>query len=121
VTVLKPGAAFGIANRAARKPTIPKPVAPPFVYTYDVTTAKKVHKQSRGIVVVEAEDFDAVDHQDHRTWYLTTADHIPDVKPDPDPNHAKGACAAPVPRTTACTSASTASGPNPAPGSSSPA
>jgi hypothetical protein len=60
-------------------------------FTYDPSQAKKVHRQSDGIVVVEAEDFDAVDRQDHRTWYLTTTDTTPDVKPDPDPNHAGGA------------------------------
>lgn len=65
--------------------------APPFKSTYHVTKAKKVHKQSNGIVVVEAEEFDAVDRQDHRTWHLTTKDKAPDVKPDPDPSHAEGA------------------------------
>jgi hypothetical protein len=63
-----------------------------FEYTYDVTKAEIVHKQTDGVVVVEAEDFDAVDHQHHRKWYLTTVDEIPNVKPDPDPNHAEGAC-----------------------------
>jgi hypothetical protein len=62
-----------------------------FDFTYDPTKAKKVYRQSDGIIVVEAEDFDAVDRQDHRTWYLTTTDATPDVKPDPDPNHAEGA------------------------------
>jgi len=62
-----------------------------FDFHYYPKQAKKVHKQTDGIVVVEAEDFDAVDRQDHRTWYLTTADKTPAVKPDPDPNHAAGA------------------------------
>ena len=79
------------ATQVAENPARPKVVIPPFEYTYDVTKAKKVHKQSDGIVVVEAEDFDAVDHQDHRTWCLTTVDKTPDVKPDHDPNHADGA------------------------------
>jgi hypothetical protein len=65
--------------------------APSFKSTYDVTKAKKIHKQSNGIIVVEAEDFDAVDRQDHRTWHLTTKDITPDVNPDPDPSHAEGA------------------------------
>ncbi|MEP3478967.1 MAG: DUF5060 domain-containing protein [Fuerstiella sp.] len=64
-----------------------------FKYTYDVTKAKEVHKQSQGIVVVEAEDFDAVDRQDHRKWHLTTADQTAAVQPDPDPNHSAGASA----------------------------
>lgn len=67
---------------------LPRPEAE---FTYDITQAKKVHKQDDGIVVVEAEDFDAVDRQEHRTWQLTTVDRTPDVKPDPDPNHAAGA------------------------------
>lgn len=53
--------------------------------------AKKVHQQTDGIVVVEAEDFDRVDRQTHRKWYLTTIDEAPQVKPDPDQNHADGA------------------------------
>lgn len=65
--------------------------AAPFEFTYDPTTAKKVHKQSDGIVVVEAEDYDAVDRQDHRKWYRTSTSETPDVKPDPDPNHSEGA------------------------------
>ena len=60
-------------------------------FNYDATKATKVHKQSDGLVVVEAEEFDAVDRQKHRKWYLTTADKSPNVTPDPDPNHAKGA------------------------------
>ncbi len=63
----------------------------PFEFTYDPTKAKKVHQQNDGIVVVEAEDFDAVDREDHRKWYVTTADKDPGIKPDPDPNHAEGA------------------------------
>ncbi|TWU37114.1 DUF5060 domain-containing protein [Novipirellula artificiosorum] len=62
-----------------------------FEYTYDQAQAKKVHKQNGGIVVVEAEAFDAADHNDHRKWYLTTADETPNIKPDPDPNHAETA------------------------------
>jgi hypothetical protein len=79
------------ANKVAKKSAPPKAIVPPLEYTYDVTKAKKIHKQSDGIVVVEAEDFDAVDHQSHRKWYLTTVDQTPSVKPDPDPNHAEGA------------------------------
>ncbi len=90
VTILEPGAPFSRAK--AKKPVPPEPVAPSFEYTYDITKAKKVHKQYGGIVVIEAEDFDAVDRQNHRRWYLTTKDHTPDVKPDPDPSHAQGAC-----------------------------
>ena len=91
VAILKPGASMKQPAQAAKKPAPAKVNAPPFEFTYDPTQAKKVHKQTDGIVVVEAEDFDAVDRQDHRKWYLTTADNTPDVKPDPDPNHADGA------------------------------
>ena len=59
--------------------------------SYDPTKAKKVHKQVNGIVVVEAEEYDAIDHEEHRFWRLTTLDHTPDDKPDPDPSHAEGA------------------------------
>lgn len=92
VTILDAGAPAGRAKKTAGKPAPPKPAAPPFEYTYDVKKAKKVHKQSGGIVVVEAEDYDAVDRQHHRKWCLTTKDHTPNVKPDPDPSHAEGAC-----------------------------
>ncbi len=80
-----------VAEAAAAKAAKASKPAPPFEFTYDPTRAKKVHKQSDGIIVVEAEDFDAVDRQDHRTWHLTTSDTTPDIKPDPDPNHAEGA------------------------------
>ena len=63
----------------------------PFEFTYDPAKAKKVHQQADGVVVVEAEDFDAVDREDHRKWYVTTADKDPGIKPDPDPNHSEGA------------------------------
>ena len=86
VTFLMPGQVMPKPATAA-----PAPVVTSFEFTYDPAKAKKVHKQSGGIIVVEAEDFDAVDRQNHRTWYLTTADTTPDVKPDPDPNHAEGA------------------------------
>ena len=67
------------------------PPIPAFEYNYDQSKAKKIHKQTNGIVVVEAEDFDHVDRQFHRKWLLTTKDKTPGVKPDPDPNHAEGA------------------------------
>ena len=63
----------------------------PFEFTYDPTKAKKVHQQTDGVLVVEAEDFDAVDREDHRKWYVTTADKDSGIKPDPDPNHSEGA------------------------------
>jgi hypothetical protein len=96
LAILKPGAKF---NQSKLKPTPgqanklqpSRANASPFQFTYDPTQAKRVHKQTEGIVVVEAEDFDAVDRQDHRKWHQTTADNTPDVKPDPDPNHAAGA------------------------------
>jgi len=92
VTILASGASFVIEKKATQKPSLPKPVIPPCEYTYDVTKAKKIHTQTDGIIVVEAEEFDAVDHQNHRTWFLTSVDHTPNVKPDPDQNHAEGAC-----------------------------
>ena len=73
-----------------RSPT-PETDASPSQSTYDVSQAKTVHKQTHGIVVVEAEDFDAVDRQQHRRWVLTTTENTPNVKPDPDPSHAEGA------------------------------
>ncbi|WP_231617430.1 DUF5060 domain-containing protein [Novipirellula aureliae] len=91
VTILDHGAAFKQPAKAAKPPASAEASSKPFDYTYDQNQAKKVHKQSNGIVVVEAEDFDSVDRQHHRKWYLTTADTMPNVKPDPDPNHADGA------------------------------
>ncbi|WP_419194563.1 DUF5060 domain-containing protein [Novipirellula herctigrandis] len=90
VAILKPGASIKQKKKAAKKPALAEVVVTPFVYSYDPAKAKKVHMQSDDIVVIEAEDFDAVDRQDHRKWYLTTADINPNVKPDPDPNHAEG-------------------------------
>lgn len=90
VAIIKAGAAVTQSKNVPKKPAVIKE-ASAFKYTYDVTKAKKVHVQTNGIVVVEAEDYDAVDREDHRKWYLTTVDQTPKVKPDPDPNHAKGA------------------------------
>ncbi len=92
LAIVKPGAPL---NRQSAKMTIKpaeeKSTPAPFDYVYDAAEAKKIHKQTNEIVVVEAEDYDAVDRQDHRKWHLTTADVTPDVKPDPDPNHSEGA------------------------------
>lgn len=85
VTLLEPGAPMENQTPASSSTSVP------FETSYNVANAKKIHKQRNGIVVVEAENFDAVDHQDHRRWYLTTLEHTPNVKPDPDPNHAEGA------------------------------
>ncbi len=82
------GVKRGSANVTKAKPNV---TIPPFKFTYDVSKAKKVHKQTNGVVVVEAEDYDAVDRQFHRKWELTTEKRTSGVKPDPDPNHAEGA------------------------------
>lgn len=63
----------------------------PFKFTYDISKAKKIHQQTNGIIVVEAEDYDHVDRQHHRIWHLTSKDITPNVQPDPDPNHSEGA------------------------------
>ena len=91
LTLVQPGASFGQAATPTRKPAAAPSNPKPFDYVYDASEAKKIHKQTNGIVVVEAEDYDAVDRQDHRKWHLTTTAKTPDVKPDPDPNHAEGA------------------------------
>ncbi len=90
--LLKPGASLkkGGSSSSKSSPTPTKPTVP-FKLTYNPKKAKKVHVQTDGMLVVEAENYDAVDRQKHRTWYLTTQDKTPNVKPDPDPNHAKGA------------------------------
>ncbi|MEM9828959.1 MAG: hypothetical protein AAF958_20400 [Planctomycetota bacterium] len=62
-----------------------------FTFNFDPKQAKRVHLQENGIVVVEAEDFAAADRQQHRKWYRTSVQQTPNVKPDPDPNHAEGA------------------------------
>ena len=85
------GVQRGDSDLEATKPVTSKNGSPPFEFTYDVARAAKVHKQSGGIVVVEAEDYDSVDRQDHRYWRLTSTNHTPEDKPDPDPSHAKGA------------------------------
>lgn len=88
--ILEPGTI--LTSSIQRKPAAKKPASPPpFKFTYNPAKASKVHVQSGKQVVVEAEDFDAVDRQHHRKWNLTTLDSTPDVKPDPDPNHAEKA------------------------------
>lgn len=95
ITIVRPGIQIDLAGNHAAGPAeepVPRKANPkPFDYVYDASEAKKIHKQANGIVVVEAEDYDAVDRQNHRTWHLTTTEKTPDVKPDPDPNHAEGA------------------------------
>ncbi|TWU28644.1 DUF5060 domain-containing protein [Bythopirellula polymerisocia] len=96
LTFLKPGTPMAQPKRNANSGQTStsdqtKANIPPFEFKYDPTQAKKVHKQSQGIVVVEAEDYDAVDRQHHRKWYRTSSNKTPEVKPDPDPNHAEGA------------------------------
>ncbi|TWU51583.1 DUF5060 domain-containing protein [Rubripirellula reticaptiva] len=87
VAIVKPNQTTSHSPQAAKEP------APAVVFetTYDPGNASKVHVQSGSSVVVEAEDYDAVDHQEHRQWMLTTADITPSIKPDPDGNHSKGA------------------------------
>ena len=46
---------------AAPKRPNEEPAIPAFAFNYDPTNAKKVHRQTDGIVCVEAEDYDAVD------------------------------------------------------------
>ncbi len=82
VQVLKPNAK--LSSDAAKKKKSE------FEFNYDPTQAKKVHQQTDGILVIEAEDFDAVNREDHRKWYITSADKEPGIKPDPDLNHAEG-------------------------------
>ncbi|MEM6777698.1 MAG: hypothetical protein AAF670_08565, partial [Planctomycetota bacterium] len=88
LAILKPNAK---ADQASKPTKTKSSQASPFIFDYDPTEAKKVSVQTNGIVVVEAEDFDKVDRQEHRKWYLTTLDKTPEVTPDPDPNHAEGA------------------------------
>ncbi|TWU42117.1 DUF5060 domain-containing protein [Novipirellula artificiosorum] len=76
------------ATPAAKEST---PSIPEFAFNYDPTNARKVHQQTDGILVVEAEDYDAVDREVARKWYRTTIDSTPGITPDPDPNHAAGA------------------------------
>ena len=80
-----------VASQSFGQQAVSKATSAPFEFTYNPKQAKKVHQQADGVVVVEAEDFDAADRQDHRKWYRTTAHQTPDVMPDPDPNHASGA------------------------------
>ena len=54
IAIAKPGT-IKEAAPAAKLPT------PAFAFNFDPTNAKKVHKQTDGVLCVEAEDFDAVD------------------------------------------------------------
>ncbi len=68
------------------------PVAPQaFVFDFDATTAQAVFEEVDGVVAFEAEHYAKQSRTEIRKWYKTTADHTPDVQPDPDPNHAAGA------------------------------
>ncbi|MEL6894861.1 MAG: DUF5060 domain-containing protein, partial [Planctomycetota bacterium] len=93
LTILKPGAPLAkkappITSTSSGKQAS---ASGDFQFRYDPKTAKKVHRQTNDLIVVEAEDYDAVDLQKHRKWLLTTENRTPNVKPDPDPNHAAGA------------------------------
>ena len=77
--------------KTKKKPLTAKPKSTPFEYVYDAAQARTIHQQVNGIVVVEAESYDAVDRQEHRKWCLTTTENTPEVEPDPDPNHAADA------------------------------
>jgi hypothetical protein len=50
-----------------------------------------VFEEVDGVVAVEAEHFFQQDKTETRAWYLTTAKHTPQVRPDGDENHAAGA------------------------------
>lgn len=85
-----PGAAT--AKTPAPKPTAkPAAKAKPFVFDFDPKTAKTVFEEVDGVVAFEAENFAKQVLTDVRKWYKTSVDVTPDVKPDPDPNHAAGA------------------------------
>jgi hypothetical protein len=58
-----------------------QPATPEFAFNFDPTAANKVHRQTDGILCVEAEDFAAVDREVNRKWHLTTADQTPNVEP----------------------------------------
>ena len=91
VVILKPGTKW---NTNPKKKKSNKPAAgttTPFKFDYDPSKAKKVHQMTDSVLVVEAENYDAVDREFHRRWYLTTKEKSPGIKPDPDPNHATGA------------------------------
>ncbi|PHQ34059.1 DUF5060 domain-containing protein [Rhodopirellula bahusiensis] len=95
VTIVQPGSSAGTPAKQPSSKTKNANAASsaktPFNFTYDPSKAKRVSRQTDGIVVVEAEDFDAVDRQDHRKWYVTRSETTPGILPDPDPNHADGA------------------------------
>ncbi len=71
--------------------TCPADPVPPKEPEYDPSGAKTVHVQTGDTIVVEAEDFDHASRQTERSWCRVTTDKVPDVRPDPDPSHAKGA------------------------------
>lgn len=88
LAVLKPDANW---SSASENPKSSLSETKGFVFNYDPEQAKRVHVQTDGILVVEAEDFDAVNLETHRKWYRTSVEQGPGVKPDPDPNHATDA------------------------------
>ena len=62
-----------------------------FVFNFDPETAATVFEEVDGEVAFEAEHFAGQGLDAMRKWYKTSADHTPNVQPDPDPNHAAGA------------------------------
>ena len=50
-----------------------------------------VFEEQNGLVVVEAEHFVRQERDQVRRWYVTSPEHQPDVKPDPDPVQLGGA------------------------------
>jgi hypothetical protein len=50
-----------------------------------------VFEEVNGILAVEAEHFYKQTLSEKRSWHITSPQHVPDVKPDPDPPHLAGA------------------------------
>lgn len=62
-----------------------------FTFEYDPGSAERVHEETDGLLVVEAENYAWQNRDSVRRWYLTTNEITPDVKPDHDGNHSKNA------------------------------
>ncbi|MEM7387245.1 MAG: hypothetical protein AAF514_20090, partial [Verrucomicrobiota bacterium] len=59
--------------------------------TKPIASPDLVFEEVDGFVAVEAEHFFKQDKSDVRAWFRTTADLVPDLKPDADPAHVGGA------------------------------
>jgi len=69
----------------------PDPIPEPDPKPDPTPTDERIFEEVDGYVAVEAEHFISQEKTDERQWYITGINQDPNVKPDPDGNHAQNA------------------------------